>query len=298
VSPDAGDPRGPARELHGSARDLACLYAPPTERAALGAVLDIEREVEATLRPGLEHTVAHVRLQWWREECERCALGRPLHPATRALVAALGGPADPGGLVSIATWDLAAATFATRAELAGYCERWASATIQLAAQGARAAHSAAADDAARAARARFGRSLGAALKEIELLGNLARDAAAGRLRLPLDELARIGVDPAALARPPWPQALSRLLERCHHEARAALVASVAALPASEQPAMRGLIVWAALAHRASRRAERALPADARAGRARGRAELAGRMGDAWLAWRAARRADRATFRFG
>src|SRR5579884_2740592 len=106
-----------SRELEGSARDFAWLYAPPRLRAVLGPLLDIEREVGAALRPGLDHTVAHVRLAWWREECGRCARAQSVHPACRALLAAAGRPVDPTGLVAMAEWDLAAATFATRAEL-------------------------------------------------------------------------------------------------------------------------------------------------------------------------------------
>src|SRR5690348_7178423 len=85
VRPDA-PPRPPARALTGTARDLAWLYSPAPLRGVLAALLDIEREVGASLRPGLEHSVAHVRLAWWRDECERCAAARPAHPATQALL--------------------------------------------------------------------------------------------------------------------------------------------------------------------------------------------------------------------
>lgn len=288
MSPDA--PAAEPRALRGSARDFAWLYSPPPLRGALAALLDIEREIGAALRPGLDHTVAHVRLAWWREECERCAGGRPAHPATRALAAVVDRP-DPGGLVDIATWDLAAATFGTRAELAGYCDRWAAAVTETAARSA-----APAEAADRDVRARFGRALGGALKEIELLTALAVDARAGRLRLPLDELSQAGIEPVSLASAPWPSALRRLIDARHRAARTALAASVDALPPDDQPALRGLLVWAALAHRASRRAERVLPlpgsrhAD---GRVSDRAE---RIADAWLAWRAARRAERGRFR--
>src|SRR2546430_4115889 len=49
----------------------------------------------------------------------------------RSLFAASGlaPPAGLAGLVDIAVWDLAAATFGTRRELEGYCERWSAAMI-------------------------------------------------------------------------------------------------------------------------------------------------------------------------
>ena len=48
------------------------------------------------------------------------------------------------------------------------------------------------------------RVLGAAVREMELLADLAREAHVGRLRVPLDELERAGVE-VKLAQPPWPE---------------------------------------------------------------------------------------------
>ncbi len=287
------------REAEGSPPYWAWLYSPPRLRPILQALLAIEHEIRAALRPGLDHHVAHVRLEWWREECVRCAHGTPAHPLTQSLLEAwravardagrqdFPSSADPSGLIDTAQWDLAGATFATRAELTGYCDRWASAMTQIAATGAGgAAGTAGAADAVGAAP--FGRSLGRALKEIELLADLAPDASRGRLRLPLDELEQAGVEPSALARPPWPPGLCALLRSRQRLLREALAAGVAALPPEAQPPQRGLLVWAAVAHRHSLHAERALPHP-------WRASGANRLADAWLAWRAARRADRGKF---
>ncbi len=266
------------REAEGSPRFWAWLYSPPRPRAVLEALLGIETEIRAALRPGLDHHVAHVRLEWWREECARYAAGSPAHPLTRALLAARDAArsaSDLEGLVDAAAWDLAAATFASRTELEGYCDRRASTVTAIAAEGA--------------VQARFGRSLGRALAEIELLADLAPDARLGRLRLPLDELEQAGVEPSELARPPWPAALCALLRSRQRAAREALAASVATLPPALQPSLRGLIVWAAAAHRVSLRAERALPSPWQPSRA-------SRLADAWLSWRAARRADHRRFR--
>src|SRR5512140_2368177 len=148
-----------------SARYFASLYAAPTERPALDALFGIEREVFDSVRPGLDHHVAHTRLQWWREECERAARGGAAHPLTRTLTTALGNPqaksvpqlAGLCGFVDVATWDLASATFETRRELTAYCQRWAAAMIEPLVAGASAQRSAAWQE------------LGAAICEIELL---------------------------------------------------------------------------------------------------------------------------------
>ena len=276
----------PARpELWGSQRYFAWLYSPPRLRAALDPLLGIVSEIRSALGRELDHGAAHMRLTWWREECERFAAGAAVHPLMRALGTAFRGDAlSPLGLVDAAVWDLAAATFASRAELEGYCERWAAAVTQIAAEAA------VEDRVARVEASRFGRTVGIALHEIELLANLVGDARSGRLRVPLDELEQAGLTPDMLARPPWPHQLAELIRKRLRELRQKLAAGVAALPASSQPSLRGLIVWAALARRQAQRLERALPYPARVGRMT-------RAADVWIAWRAAHQAERAVFSF-
>jgi len=263
----------PARPDPGAARALAWVYSPAAQRPPLAALCAIEREIGASLRPGLDHQVAHARLDWWREECARAARGTPTHPLTRELAAHLppAAIADLAGLVDAAVWDLAAATFATRRELAAYCERW---SVAMAAPLARCA---APEPPAQAVR-----ELGCKLREMELLLHLAGDARAGRIRLPLDELARAQAVPAELARPPWRESLAELVRARHRELRAALAQAVHALTPAGQAGLRGLVIWAAVTSGHSARAERRLP---RAGRTREPHLLL----DGWRAWRAARR---------
>ena len=361
-SQDAGDsrgtnePPGPSEPQGGSvprdsddtprmlspSRYLAWLYSPQTQQPVLAKLCEIESEIAGSLRPGIDHHVAHARLQWWQEECERCAQGRPVHPLTRELVKAYGAPAagQPSalaglsGFVDTAVWDLAGATFETRKELTAYCERWAAAMFEVAAaskrQPAEAAHAAratqaalmmqasdasgsaasgsaasgvgtpaaarmasAASDATAAAQAANTapgvpratspwRVLGAAVREIELLANLAREAHGGRVRVPLDELDRVGVPVNGLAKPPWPAPLASLLRERHEALRATLGASLAGLGRDEQAGFRGLLVWASLAWQQSARAQRALPGIILPRRYHA-------LADGWQAWRAARR---------
>ncbi len=265
-------------------RFLAWLYSTPLQQPVLASLCGIEREIAASVRPGVDHHVAHTRLEWWREECQRCAAGLPVHPLTRELRSHL-EQLTPGkrveaalaglpGLVDAATWDLASATFERREELTAYCRRWAAAMIVPLAF-------AEADLT----------GLGAALCELELLGRLAGDARAGRLRIPLDELERAGIAPAALATPPWPPELARILRERHQALRRQLAAAVASLAPQIQRSARGLLVWAALAWQASQRAERALP----------RAPSASLWSAAaanWRAWGTARAAARGNLTLG
>jgi len=127
------------------------------------------------------------------------------------------------------------------------------------------------------------RALGAAVREIELLANLAREAHAGRVRVPLDELERAGVEVNSLAKLPWSAPLATLLRERHEALRATIGESLSALGREEQANFRGLLVWAALASRQSARAQRTLPGIILPRRYHA-------LADGWQAWRAARRA--------
>jgi len=259
-----------------STRRLAWLYSPVPQRLALTSLSAIEQEIGASTHAGLDHAVAHARLDWWAAECDRTARGRPSHPLTCEVVsvfAPIGAEPLEGlaGLVTNAAWDLSRATFDARQELTAYCERWSAAVItplvRLAVPDIPGT---------------YARAIGVNLQEIELLLGLAADASAGRLRVPLDELERAGTAPEVLAHPPWPAGLADLLRARHRELRVALGAALEALPSSSRKPLRGLIVWAALACTTSRRAEKRLP---QASRVRDHhAPL-----DGWRAWRAARK---------
>jgi 15-cis-phytoene synthase len=265
----------PARPESPATRALAWLYCGAQQRPLFAGLCAIEREVNASLRPGLEHHVAHARLSWWREECVRCAQGEPVHPLTRELADLPGGRAalpTLAGLPAIAIWDLARATFETRAELREYCARWSESLLE-----PLVAH---ADPALGPAAAR---AIGCALHELELLIGLAADARAGRLRLPLDELATIDTDPGELARAQWPAPLATFVAGRHQELRARLTTCIDPLTPAAQSRLRGVIVWAALLVQRSLRAESLLPHAAR--------QRDARFSDGWHAWRAARSAQ-------
>ncbi|MGH8284652.1 MAG: squalene/phytoene synthase family protein, partial [Steroidobacteraceae bacterium] len=224
----------PAAEVvePGSARYFAWLYADAGRRELLSTLLGIEREIESSLRPGLEHQVAHMRLAWWQEECDRFARGTPVHPTTRRLLQLAGSCADAvklHGLVDSVAWDLAAAPCETRNALEQHCERWADAVIvPFAVCGPNAVR-------ADAALAQSARSAGRALREIELLLRLAPDARRGRLRLPLDELDSLGIEPRALANPPWPEPLNAWMRQRYEALRGSLRGAFATL---DPPARR------------------------------------------------------------
>jgi hypothetical protein len=229
---------GVAGPLPGSIHYFVELYAPPAARGPLRSAHALEAEIRASLKADLDHVVAHARLEWWREEAARAALGRASHPLLRALLER----AD----AAVAAATLADWVQAARVELAG--QR--------------------ADVALRAEHARRAGGAGFALYAAVLAANVA---AARELGSSLAELY-----PAVPAAPPAmdPRAGGR---------RAALEA-VGAIAPRDQPALRPLLVWAALALRRAARGATGAP------HAPGPASLA-LLADNLHAWRAARAAD-------
>lgn len=69
---------------------LALAFAGSAARARLEPLYAIDAEIAAAVRPGIEHSVAHAKLAWWRGEVDRLAAGRPEHPLARALHARAG----------------------------------------------------------------------------------------------------------------------------------------------------------------------------------------------------------------
>ena len=69
----------------GSARYFALLYTPAERRPALARLLALADEIGTGIARGLDHELAHARLDWWRHEAGQYAVGRAQHPWLRSL---------------------------------------------------------------------------------------------------------------------------------------------------------------------------------------------------------------------
>jgi phytoene synthase len=275
----------------GGTRYHVWLFAPAQARDALAALLTIERELDDSVRPGLDHGVAHARLEWWGEEVARLVAGTPRHPATLALAraadaAGIAATARPAlaPLVESARWRLAQVAFENRSELQLSFASWSrslfAAVCQLAVPAeSRSPQLQASVDA-------FANEAGAAIREIESLLQAARLARRGQLPLPLDELAAAGCGHELLAATPWPQPLATLLRSRYVACSGTLSAAAAALPATQRDAVRTGLIWAAAAAEQARAAVAALPNEYAAPRF-------APLQSTWTAWRAARACMRA-----
>jgi 15-cis-phytoene synthase len=166
-------------------------------------------EWHALADPDTEAEVARIKLAWWRDEINRLARGSPLHPICRYL-ATLGSTAaiDWSPLVqpvSAAAQQVAGAPLERAAELHSHAAALFGAPLLLAARlgGAHSA-SVAACIAALAEAQYVARALSA----------YGREARAGRILFPVDELLAAGVDNDDLAaRDPPPRLTCWCLRR-------------------------------------------------------------------------------------
>lgn len=131
TSASAGSPgtsaAAPPAPAPGSARYFVLLYTPTPRRAALQTLLALVDELGVGLERGLDHGVAHLRLQWWEEELLRFQQGQPRHPWLIGWLQTLHAPADLRPLAQAAGIDLATQRLAARRSLQLYAALFVSA---------------------------------------------------------------------------------------------------------------------------------------------------------------------------
>lgn len=203
----------------GSMRWYSWLFAPPDARPLVAAIFALETELQSIADARVDHAVAHLKLQWWREEFLRLEQGQARHPLTQAAQAAA---PDAGtawrpvqDLLSGLELDLACATYETEAELERY----------LALADALHRAMAAAQGTTDARHDRFASAVGQAVRGIEMIRDLRQDSVNGRIYLPLEWLDAEGVEHRELrAESPSPgirRCLARLATRSREQYRMA-----------------------------------------------------------------------------
>jgi 15-cis-phytoene synthase len=261
----------------GSMRFQAWLYTPKVHRDVIAALFLIEAELRDTARA--PHEVAHIRLQWWREEIDRLIAHKAQHPATRVLQAAARPDSDFKVLHEVAlsaAQELANATYETDAELNQYLRGGLGGLFTLAAQHLSNAATAQLFDAAS--------QLGAFIRQVEITRDLRQDFHHGRLFLPLANLDELNIEYQALQSDEWPDSFVQLLKTRSKQQLAAYQTLRQGLLSSEKQALRPLLVLSELHARMLQ-----IIACNPALHLRQRVELSP-IRKLWTAWRAARTA--------
>lgn len=225
----------------GSGLYYALRFSPPAQRDALLAVHAVHAEITAIPDEVSDPGVGEVKLNWWREELARMAQSTPRHPATQALVAAAGTPVlDPepyGELVDGVAMDLAYGGYPSFRELTVYCHRTGGALARVLTRVA---------GTESPGSAHFAHDLGMAHTLRRRLLRVRRDARAGRVYIPEDELAHAGVRREDLLGTESGPALRALFREQAERIVTFLDRAEGHLADGERAALRGGIILAAL----------------------------------------------------
>jgi len=193
----------------GSMRYFAWLYSPKEKRDIIAALFLLESELRDTANA--PHDVAHIRLQWWRDEIGHITKGNAQHPATRVLQARHNGNIDNSlfdSLILTTAQDIAHSTYETDIELNQYLKGGMGTLLKLAA--------AYLNDAPTPTILATAEGIGAFIRQVETLRDLRTDVHHGRLYLPLHELDQLNIEYEALAAKEWSSAFVEWLKaRCH-----------------------------------------------------------------------------------
>ncbi len=259
------------------ARHWSWLFAARDCRDPLLGIYALLAEWRALMDPGTDARVAHLKLAWWREEMGRLSAGSPVHPISRFLIelprAASADFAMLAGAVDAAARQVTGAPLERGAELPSHSRALRAEPLMVAAQlaGERTGETEAAVCACTAA-------LAPAEYLAAAMGDYRREARAGRVAFPVDELLAAGIENADLAAAEPPLRLQSYLQELRRRA-AQYFEAAAGVPSAERAQLRHLLVLAALGakHLNSRRAA---------------ADADFRLQDLHLAWTTARRAAR------
>ena len=196
----------------------ALLYAPPSTRAAIATVFELESVVRSLADASQDHAVAHAKLGWWQDEARRLEAGEPRHPLTRRLLEQAGGRSTDwsvlGTALDVARLELAGVALDDERDLRDYLARTSVGWQVLA---ARLSAPATPAEAAR----RFAEAIGRVLRLTEILGDLPRDARAGRILVPTSWLEEHGLEIVDLYTEAKAAARSECLARCAELVQAA-----------------------------------------------------------------------------
>ncbi len=225
----------------GSSFYYSFLFLPPARRRAITALYAFCREVDDVADECTDPQLARSKLAWWRGELAGAYAGRPSHPVTRALAAALRDFDLPQELLAEIIdgmeMDLTQTRYADFKALQLYCYRVASTVGLLAAEifGYTDRRT-----------LKYAHDLGLAFQLTNIVRDVGEDARRGRIYLPADELARFGVPAEDILHGRYSGAFRALMEFQIARAEQHYEQALAQLPAQDRRAQRPGLVMAAI----------------------------------------------------
>jgi 15-cis-phytoene synthase len=210
-------------------------------REAITALYAFCREVDDAVDECADVGVAAMKLAWWRTEIAALYDGRPTHPVSQALAAALPRfnlPAEQlSEIIDGMEMDLRETRYRDFKALHLYCYRVASVVGLLAAE---------IFGYSDRQTLKYAHDLGLALQLTNIIRDVGDDARRGRIYLPQDELARFGVSETDILQSRYSEQFNRLMAFQVSRAREAYDRALGELPAIDRKSQRAGLIMAAI----------------------------------------------------
>ncbi len=229
----------------GSSFYYSFLFLPPERRRAITALYAYCREVDDVVDECTDPGVARSKLAWWREEVARLYEGKPQHPVARALadvIAPYGITQDQ--LLTVIegmAMDLEYNRYPDFDTLKLYCHRVAGVVGLMSARIFGYTDPRTLEYAA---------DLGLAFQLTNIIRDVGEDARRNRVYLPLDELAKVGLDDTKIvhgnAQQEHGAAFRQLMEQQVARAQATYDRAFTQLPQQDRKAQIPGIIMAAI----------------------------------------------------
>ncbi|MBX9905479.1 MAG: presqualene diphosphate synthase HpnD [Burkholderiales bacterium] len=229
----------------GSSFYYSFLFLPTERRRAITALYAYCREVDDVVDECTDPGVARSKLTWWREEVARLYEGKPQHPVARALADVVGtyGITRDQLLTVIdgMAMDLEYNRYPDFDTLKLYCHRVAGVVGLMSARifGYSDAHT-----------LDYAADLGLAFQLTNIIRDVGEDARRNRVYLPLDELAKAGLDATQIvhghAHQEHSENFRKLMEQQVARAQATYDRAFAQLPQQDRKAQIPGIIMAAI----------------------------------------------------
>ena len=225
----------------GSSFYYSFMFLPAARRRAITALYAFCREVDDVVDECTDPGVARTKLAWWREEVTRLYDGKPQHPVTRALadVIAPHGITQDQLLTVIdgMAMDLEYNRYPDFDTLKLYCHRVAGVVGLMSARIFGYTDPRTLD---------YAESLGLAFQLTNIIRDVGEDARRNRVYLPLDELAKFGLDASQIVHGGDSEAFRQLMALQVGRALAAYDEAFTHLPAQDRKAQLPGIIMAAI----------------------------------------------------
>jgi 15-cis-phytoene synthase len=216
-------------------------FLEPARRQAITALYAYCREVDDAVDECSDPGVAGMKLAWWRGEVEALYAGRPTHPVTCALAAALPRFSLPQEqlleIIDGMAMDLRQTRYPDFKTLHLYCYRVASVVGLLAAE---------IFGYSDRRTLKYAHDLGIAFQLTNIVRDVGEDARRGRIYLPQDELAHFAVAESDILHSRSSEAFQRLMMFQVERALEYYDKALAELPKPDRKAQRAGLIMAAI----------------------------------------------------